>query len=115
MDFRQDAVLLAQLKQHEGTILKPYHDSKGILTIGHGRNLEANGITIQEAEFMLLHDINEIQTFYDKTIPWWRTLAPKAQRVLIDMGMMGPRKVLGFNNMLGYLQSGHYDAAASEI
>lgn len=115
IEWRNDPALLAQLKHHEGLSLKPYKDTKGLLTIGYGRNLDGKGITQLEAEFMLLHDINEIAEFYDKAIPWWRDLAPKAQRVLIDMGMMGPNKVLGFNNMLGYLRAGHYDMAASEI
>jgi lysozyme len=49
--------LLDQLKRHEGIRLKLYRCPAGYLTIGYGRNIEANGITKEEAESFLINDI----------------------------------------------------------
>uniref|UniRef100_UPI00398051FD glycoside hydrolase family protein n=1 Tax=Salmonella sp. s60093 TaxID=3159721 RepID=UPI00398051FD len=49
--------LLDELRRDEGLRLKPYRESVGVLTIGYGRNLEANGITEREAGFLLRNDI----------------------------------------------------------
>jgi len=48
--------LVTTLKYDEGLSLSPYKCPAGKLTIGYGRNLEANGITIAEAELMLRND-----------------------------------------------------------
>ncbi len=114
-EWQNDSTLVSQIKRHEGCKLKPYKDSLGILTIGYGRNLESKGISGLEAELMLLNDIKEITVDLDSYIPWWRTLNEVSQRVLIDMGMMGVRKLLKFEQMLAYMRAGHYDMAASEL
>ena len=49
--------LLNQLRRHEGLRLDPYKCSEGYLTIGYGRNIETNGISEAEAEFMLMNDL----------------------------------------------------------
>jgi lysozyme len=51
------ANLESLLIRHEGLRLKPYRCSAGKLTIGVGRNLDANGITREEAMQMLRADI----------------------------------------------------------
>ncbi len=45
-------MLIDLIKRHEGLSLKPYMDSRGFLTIGYGRNLDANGISKSEAEYL---------------------------------------------------------------
>jgi lysozyme len=49
--------LKQQLIDHEGFRAKPYKCPAGKLTIGVGRNIEDNGISVEEAEFMLENDI----------------------------------------------------------
>lgn len=44
--------LLEQLERDEGCILHPYKDSKGIWTLGIGRNLEAEGLNESEKKLM---------------------------------------------------------------
>lgn len=114
-EWQNDSTLLFQIKKHEGLRLKPYEDTRGFLTIGYGRNLEGKGVTPLEAELMLLNDITEITADLDSFIPWWRNLNEISQRVLIDMGMMGVRKLLKFEQMLGYMRAGRYEMAASEL
>ena len=46
------------LIRHEGLKNKPYRCSADALTIGVGRNLESNGISYDEAIFLLRNDIN---------------------------------------------------------
>lgn len=117
--WTNDFDLIKQIKFHEskGGIpeLKPYTDTEGWLTIGHGRNLEGKGITEVEAQMLLLNDIADITRELDVLLPWWRTLKPEAQRVLIDMSMMGTKKVLKFTKMLAALKEGNYELAASEL
>lgn len=57
MDFNK---LLNTLKIEEGLRLFPYRDPKGILTIGYGHNLTANGITCEQALFFIQNDIGII-------------------------------------------------------
>ena len=117
IDFKTDPKLLKLLKKHEGCKLKPYYCTAGYLTIGYGRNLEANGITALEAELMLIHDIDTVQKELDSMLPWWREIQGEdRQRVLVDMGFnLGITKLCGFENTLSLIRAGHYDAAASAM
>ena len=47
----------AMIKRHEGLRLRLYECSAGKTTIGYGRNLDDNGISHSEAEYMLEADI----------------------------------------------------------
>lgn len=51
--------ILNQLRSHEGLRLKPYRCTSNKLTIGYGRNIEDNGITIDEAEYLLNNDVDK--------------------------------------------------------
>lgn len=44
-----DEALLQRIAHHEGLRLKAYQDTMGIWTIGYGRNLEAMGLSKEEA------------------------------------------------------------------
>lgn len=50
-----------QLIEHEGLKRRPYRCPAGKLTIGIGRNLEANGISEHEALYMLYNDLCRVQ------------------------------------------------------
>ena len=48
------------IRDHEGVRLQYYKDSKGILTIGIGRNLE-KGISVEECLFLFENDLVEAE------------------------------------------------------
>lgn len=51
-------MILEQLKRDEGFRGEPYKCTEGYWTIGFGRNLETNPLTIDEAEVLLENDVN---------------------------------------------------------
>ena len=52
--------VIAMLRKHEGMRNYPYKCSEGFLTLGIGRNLETNGITEDEAIYLLENDIERV-------------------------------------------------------
>ncbi len=107
--------ITADLKRDEGLRPKPYRCSAGKLTIGYGRNIEDVGITEDEAEILLDHDIRQARTDLDHALPWWRDLPASWQRGLVNMRFnLGLTRLLGFKRMLAALQAGDGDRAADE-
>jgi len=130
-----------QLIQDEGLRLKPYKDSRGILTIGVGRNLESNflskaeiahiygkslckimvklklrnGITKADAVYLLRNDIfkvkNQLMHFH-----WHNNIPCIKQEVIQNMCFnMGLPKLLQFKKMIAALEIQDYKAAAAEM
>ncbi len=107
--------LFKEIERDEGLRLKPYADTVGKTTIGYGRNLDDNGISRQEADFMLSNDIDRVEKELDTFIPWWKTLSDARQRAILNMAFnMGISRLLGFKNMLGAMQAGRWVIAADE-
>lgn len=107
--------LRADLERDEGIRLKPYRDTVGVLTIGIGRNLEGNGITREEALYLLDNDIVRVCRLLDAALPWWRTLDDVRARAVANMAFqLGVHGLMGFRKMLGALQQGFWQAAAEE-
>lgn len=111
-----------QLKRDERLRLKPYPDTVGKMTIGYGRNLEDEGISPDEAEFLLNDDIAAVKADLDQYIPWARQLDDARYGVLLNMafnmGIGDPTKgtgLLGFKHTLALVQSGDYDGAAAAM
>ncbi len=110
--FDDDLVLM--IKKHEGFKNKPYLDTVGKLTIGYGRNLDDNGISRGEADFMILNDINraikELENYS------WYLVAPlKVKQALIDMNFnLGLSRFLSFRKMIRALIYKDYKEAARE-
>lgn len=75
---------LERIKQHEGYSDKPYRDSVGKLTIGYGRNIDDNGITKEEAEIMLQHDVMLAQDSANQ-FTWYRKLDNARKDVVTEM------------------------------
>lgn len=110
-----DACLL-DLRRHEGLRLKPYRDTVGVLTIGYGRNLDANGIRYAEAELMLQNDVEEVLEAVSKALPWFGSLDEDRQAILVNMAFnLGLAGLLGFNNTLAEIEAGRYDEAAARM
>ena len=77
--------LIEQLKRHEGFRSKPYKDTVGKLTIGYGRNIEDVGISVQEAETLLLNDIEWAVEECAQLFLNWPELPDDVQVVLANM------------------------------
>lgn len=115
---------------HEGLVLKPYKCPAGFLTIGVGRNLEANpmtneelkvcgdwerGITKNAALFLLRNDIIRVEKDCKKSIQFWYSLDGERQYALLDMAFnLGINGLLKFRNMLNDMSIGDYRGAAKE-
>lgn len=84
-------LLEAQIKRHEGSGPRkhgrflPYKDSKGILSIGWGRNLQANGIRESEAQILLSNDIDDAIKECFAELPWFRNLDTVRQAVVTEL------------------------------
>ena len=73
------------LKKHEGFRTKLYKDTKGLYTIGVGRNIQENGIREIEAEFMLKNDIEQAISDLKHVFQDFDTLPDNVKLVLVDM------------------------------
>jgi len=102
-----------QLIQNEGLKLKVYPDSKGIPTIGIGRNVRDRGITKEEALYLLNNDIDSCERDLDNSLSWWRGLSQNRRLVLLDMCFnLGISRLLEFKNTLNLIRNGKYKLAA---
>lgn len=107
--------LVASLKLHEGLKLKPYKDTAGILTVGYGHNLEQE-ITREEAEVMLISDIQKAIKELDRAFQGWKNHSEVRQNVLIEMMFnMGATRLAGFLKFWAALRAKDYKQAAQEM
>ncbi len=112
--------LVELLKEHarkaEGLKLKPYLCPAGKLTIGYGRNLEDNGISVEEAEALLSSDAQSAVSALNRAFDWFPKLDLARQLVLADMAFnMGMPRLRGFKKMLAAVQAGDFATAAFEM
>jgi len=106
--------LITRIKKHEGFRSKVYKDSLGVLTIGYGRNLEGNGVTEEEADYLLMNDIETARKQIEKNFPWTIQMDYARWGVLLEMlFQLGLPKTLKFKNTLAAMQRGDYTAAAA--
>jgi lysozyme len=75
MDSSKAVKIRKMLERDEGLRLKPYRCSQGFLTIGVGRNLDANGISKATAHQMLSEDveaaIRACKRIFDQLFDHW--------------------------------------------
>lgn len=103
------------IKKHEGLRLTAYRDSRGVLTIGYGRNLEDRGITAMEALMLLQQDYTEI-CYRLYGLPWFNKLNEPRQAAVMDMAFnLGFTGLLKFQRFLKALTDGDYSRAAAEM
>ena len=109
-------LLKKRLVDFEGLVLKPYHCSQNYLSIGVGRNLDSNGITEEEAMYLLDNDIHKVIEQLDKQWEVWRTFPDAAKYVCIDVAFnMGINTWMSFRKTRAYMELGEWEKAASEI
>ena len=107
--------LLNQLRRHEGLRLEPYKCSEGYLTIGFGRNIETNGISEAEAEFMLTNDLIACEKEL-KDEGWYNQLDETRRAVVLNMAYnLGKPTLLKFSKFIGRLSDNDYEGASKEM
>ena len=111
-----DANLKLMFLRHEGLKLKLYKDTVGIWTIGCGRNIEANGISREEAMFMLDNDIKKAKLGLAHMFPWYLSLDDVRQAVMVDMTFnMGIAGFSKFVLTIDHIKRGDYLEASKEM
>lgn len=104
------------IRLHEGLKLKPYECPTGYITIGYGRNIQQNGITLAEAEMLLDNDIDRVVNELEKWLSVFHELSENRKAALIDMSYnLGFNKLFQFRNFLAALQKKNFDLAAKEM
>ena len=107
--------LKEQLIRDEGIKLRLYQDSRGIPTIGVGRNLRDKGISLSEAEMLLDNDLRDAFRLADQ-IPWVTDLDEARRNVLFNLAFnLGVQGLLGFTKTLELLKQRRYAEAAAEL
>lgn len=107
--------LLNQLRRHEGLRLEPYKCSEGYLSIGFGRNIETNGISEAEAEFMLTNDLIACEREL-KDEGWYNQLDETRRAVVLNMAFnLGKPTLLKFKKFIGALSDDDYETASKEM
>lgn len=113
--------LCDELRRDEGVRYSPYNDSRGIMTIGVGHNMQASplpdGWTFPlddgQVDALLESDLMSVYSDLDSALPWWADLNDVRQRVLCNMLFnLGLPKLLGFKNTLAAMRQGRYADAA---
>ena len=108
--------VVEMLKRHEGLRTFPYNCSEGFLTLGIGRNLDANGISEEEAHYLLYNDINKVQKELTKNWGVWRTFPERARMVCIDMAFqMGITGFMSFRETRKLMELGKWLEASEEV
>jgi|SRR3990167_1005917 len=104
------------LLRDEGIRLTVYNDTRGIATIGVGRNLVDRGITEEEAIWLLENDILDCEEKLIKHLEWTGELDPPRREVLLNMIFnMGIGGLIKFQKMLAALKERKYALAAKEM
>ncbi len=125
--------LIEQLKKHEGFRSDYYLCTADKKTIGYGRNVDNNPfsakeliflgrddfsskpMTTDEAETLLLNDVNEIIALIKAHLPW-ADLCPARKAVCVNMAFnIGISGFFQFKNMLRAIKNNDYEQAAVEM
>lgn len=111
------AEIKTYIKRHEGKKLMAYTCSAGFLTIGYGRNLDANGISEAEADMLLSNDITrairELTALFQEQ--GFASFSEMRQIALIDMVFnLGISRFKRFNKMIAAIKAGDWAFAAKE-
>lgn len=116
---RDNSAIRKMLWQDEGEVLHAYQDSLGYWTIGIGRMVDkrkGGGITHVEAMILLENDINRTIAELNLKLPWWSTLSPERQDVIINMAFnLGVDGLLKFKNTLELIAQGLYQQAGDSM
>ena len=107
--------LIEDLKRDEGFRQFPYKCPSDKLTIGIGRNIEDNGITEEEAEYLCHNDVGRCVAEAREIFPAFPILPDNVKRAVINMlFQLGRTRFTGFKKMIAALRERDYERAAVE-
>ena len=114
--------LIEMLKVHEGVETHAYRDTVGKMTIGVGRNIDADnglGLSMQEVEYLLGNDIERVEQELVGALPWTIDLlvidSPRFD-ALVDLCFnLGLPRFLNFVKALDACADEDWDRAADEF
>lgn len=132
VDYLDMSEMVDRLKIHEGLKLYPYYCPSKKKTIGIGRNVDDNpltveelrvigddwehGITKEQAMYLCRNDINRCISELKKNLPWFENLDKDRKYALIDLCFnMGIKKLLTFKKTLASIACGNYEKAAEQL
>ena len=102
------------IKRNEGFKSHPYLDTVGKVTIGWGRNIDDNGISKEEADYLFDNDFDRCQREL-APFPWYVNQPQNVQDALMNMCFnLGIGRLLGFRKMIAALTVKNYTLAAKE-
>lgn len=108
--------MVSRIKKHEGLMLKPYRCPAGKLSIGYGRNLEDCGISQEEADYLLLNDIEKAEKELKNNFKWVESIDFERYYALVELVFnMGIARFKGFKKMLGACEKGEWSKASDEL
>lgn len=111
-----ESTMRAELSRDEGRRRFPYKDTEGILTIGVGWNLEANGLPEYVIDYLLNTGIKQAEQDVQALYQEWELLSDVRQRVLINMAFnLGRHRLAGFKDMWAAIHARQYHVAAEEM
>jgi lysozyme len=103
-----------QIKHDEALRLKPYKDTMNKTTIGWGRNLQDNGISVEEAQFLFDNDMKRCRKDLAQ-YAWYQIQPQPVKDALLNMCFnLGINKLTGFRKMITALINRDYTTAAIE-
>ena len=103
------------IKYHEKYRRFPYRCTAGKLTIGYGWNLDDNGITVEQATYILDQQVRAVRVTLSAE-PYWINLDVVRQAVITDMAFnLGAGGLRKFRRFLAAMRDGQWGAAAAEI
>lgn len=110
--------LRKQIRYHEGVKLKLYKCPAGKLTIGYGRNIEDNGISLACAKYMLEEDIEEAKKnlYFVFGENFFNSLSDNQRIALIDMMFnLGLNRFMTFKKAIRAIKNRDFETASDEI
>ena len=110
------SALEEMIARHEGCRLLPYMDTVGKLTIGIGRNLTDNGISVAEANFMFANDVMTAEMSVRRIFLDWEEFSGNRYNALVDMMFnLGEARFRKFKKMIAAINREEWAMAAVEM
>lgn len=104
--------LVQWIKNYEGCKLRPYKDIVGKTTIGYGRNLDDDGISLDEADLMFQNDLWNVMKVLTQ-MAWFKDSPQNVQCALANMAFnLGMEGLLDFKDMIHALIAKDYTKAS---
>lgn len=108
--------LREQLNRQEGRRQFVYPDSKGIPTVGVGRNLRDVGLRQDEIDYLLANDMKEAEEYARKLFPNFDSLSDNRKAVVVNLVFnMGLATFSQFHNTIRLINAGQYADAADAL